>query len=458
MPRYQKGTTGVHFLERRFVFTLVIVLFLFAASLISIIPSRLPELGRWVGMSGCIIFGFNWKKSIHSLFSGKIDILIILLLTFYLASSLVSVSIQKSLLYLAVCVLQIVLFTLLTRHLKYDSWLLIYDFLVALCVLVSWMGVGGYISSPEKYVVQGRLAGLSSANSMALIAMLGIISSFVQYLFLGSRGTQPDRVWRLFYLLGGIGCLVALVLTGSRGSLGGMLSGVIVVLFFSGKFSRIIPILLALIPLAPVLNDFIADSGLDKTVASAYVRSDTDDMLYSRRAVWDQSIQYFYENPWLGKGYAVHDASGSFVDGSGYFGLLASVGVIATGLFLLIAALIVVRLYRLGSRLHRHTNMPPGNRHLMALGGGCLVALLVQGVGEPWMLGPGSFIHVIYWLSVGACIAATSVPQTSSQGVSPFNKPRVRLRPARFRPAGRCQVLGIGKGFRPVGPNNPSDG
>jgi len=44
------------------------------------------------------------------------------------------------------------------------------------------------------------------------------------------------------------------------------------------------------------------------------------------------------------------------------------------------------------------------SRQLIVLGGGVIVGSIVQGVGEPWMIAPGALMHVIYWLSAGACI------------------------------------------------------
>ena len=66
-----------------------------------------------------------------------------------------------------------------------------------------------------------------------------------------------------------------------------------------------------------------------------------------------------------------------------------------------------------GKILAKNKYYLPYNRELMAYGGGCFTALLVQGIGEPWMIGPGSLVHVVYWLSAGACIASllfTQVP------------------------------------------------
>ncbi|MHB8789325.1 MAG: O-antigen ligase family protein [Desulfobulbaceae bacterium] len=394
----------------------MIVLFFFAATQVSIfISPKIADVGRWVGMAVALFLGHVWgKKNGHrfSLIKGGVDVLIWGLLFAFSLSALDSVAKEKSFLYLAVCLLQIVLFTFMSRRLSLESWRLLFGSLVALCVVVSFMGLGGYLRSPDLYIVQGRLAGLGNANSVGLIAMIGAIISLAKFLFAEVQDMPNRKRWKIFYFFGGIGCLISLVLSGSRGSLGGMLSGILVVLFFTSRTSRLILGLLALIPLMPFLNLFV-ETELKQRVASAYVRAGGNDILYTRRYVWDQAIHYFKENPWLGKGYAVHDTFGMVLDGSGYHGLLASVGVVGILMFISVAVWILVRLFRRGMMLTKQKSYLPGNRELLALGGGCLVALLVQGVGEPWMLGPGSLMHVVFWLSAGACIAGIMFQQVS---------------------------------------------
>lgn len=401
-------------LERLFVRALVVVLFCFAAIHVSIfISPRIADMGRWVGMAAALIIGHLWrKKNRYRFFLQKsgVDILIWGLLIAYLLSALDSVNEEKSLLYLGVCFLQIILFTFMSRRLSLEAWRFLFGSIAALCVLVSFMGLSGYITTPDKYIVQGRLAGLGNANSIGLIAMIGLIISLAKFLFAEMMEKSSRNRWRLFYFAGGVGCLMTLVLTGSRSSLGGMISGVLVVLFFVRRKSRLMVGLLSLIPLMPFLNMFFSTE-LEQRVSSAYVRSGGEDILFTRRYVWELALDYFKDNPWVGKGYAVHDAFGVVLDGSGYQGLLASVGIVGTVMFASVALWIVIHLFRRGMLLAKSKNYLPGNRELMALGGGCLVGLLVQGVGEPWMLGPGSLMHVVYWLSAGACIAAVMFQQ-----------------------------------------------
>jgi hypothetical protein len=58
-----------------------------------------------------------------------------------------------------------------------------------------------------------------------------------------------------------------------------------------------------------------------------------------------------------------------------------------------------------------HTGVLRANQDLLAASSACVVGLFAQGIGEPWMIGPGSFVHMIYWLCAGASIAAITVYQ-----------------------------------------------
>lgn len=411
---FPKGYNSVPPSERLFVKVLTVVLFCFAAAQVSIIISpKIADVGRWIGMTVSLLIGHEWlKNNGHRFFfkQGSVDALIWGLLLAYSLSAFTSFAIEKSSIYLTVCFLQIILFTFMSRQLSLESWRFLFCSLATICIAVAFIGVGGYIRTPEEFLVQGRLAGLGNANSVGLFAMIGLIICTAKFLFAEMEDVNRRKRWKQYYLLGGIGCLVSMLLSGSRGSLGGMIAGVLVVFFYVRGVSRVMLGLFALIPLMPFLN-LLVETELKQKIASAYIRGGGGDFLFTRRYIWAKAIEYFKEDPWLGKGYAVHDTSGLVLDGSGYHGMLASVGIVGTALFLSVAGLILVRLFRRGMMLTKQKNYLPGNRELLALGGGCFVALLVQGVGEPWMLGPGSFMHVVFWLSAGACIAGITYKQ-----------------------------------------------
>ena len=404
--------------ERLFVQTLLVVLFCFAAMQISIfVPTRIVDIGRWLAMSTALYLGYRWQHKCKRKFFSKaisIDYVICLLLFLYFLSSIESVAKEKSFLYLSVCILQIILFTFLTRGLRLESWRTIFDLLALLCIFVSFMSLAGYATNPEKFIVQGRLAGMGNANSMGLIAMIGFIISLAKSLFAELRSTIKIQGIKIklkwLYFVGVFACLTVLWLTGSRSSLGGTLSGAIVVLFFAGKTKKIIPALLLVVLLMPVMS-YLTAADLQQKITTHIIRDKGGDVLHTRRYQWAETIDLFMENQLLGKGYAVHHRSGMVVDGSGYFGLLASVGAVGTLVFISIALWILWFLFKRGVYLNKRKGYLPCNRELMAFGGGGFVALLVQGVGEPWMLGPGSFMHVVYWLSVGACIAGITKAQ-----------------------------------------------
>lgn len=404
-------------LERYFVFALLAALLCFSAMQIdSQIAKRFADLGRWLCMLIAFFYGNTWfVKCRYRVLSNRIlvDNFILFMLFAFALSTFESIALEKSALYLAVCTLQIIIFTFYSRRLHVESWRLIFDVIAFLCVSVSLMGLTGYVTNPDKYVVSGRLAGLANANSMGLIAMIGFIILIAKFQFAGLKRTFGK--WRLkwIYLFGAFGCLLVLWLTGSRSSLSGMIAGTLVVMFFAGTMRKMAPIMIVVITLTYGMEVTLPEN-VQQEINTHIVRDEGGDIFHSRRSQWSWALGYFKSNPWLGRGYAVHHSSGMVIDGSGYHGLLASVGGMGAVAFGLVAFWVLWKLAMRGFLLNKKKDLYPLNRELMALGGGGFIALLVQGVGEPWMLGPGSLMHVVYWLSVGACIAGITRAQVDT--------------------------------------------
>jgi hypothetical protein len=98
---------------------------------------------------------------------------------------------------------------------------------------------------------------------------------------------------------------------------------------------------------------------------------------------------------------------GAVFDGGGYFAVAGCVGLIGAIPF---GALIVA----LGVTISRYRGRPgtKENERLYGLQAcSIIVGLLVELVGEPWLLGPGSPIHLVFWMCVGALMCATNSPQ-----------------------------------------------
>ena len=406
--------------ERIFTLSLMLSLFFFAAASVSLIISpAIAVVGRWIGMTIALGLGFLWRFGSSKAVVVRqrpVDLLIWGLMFGYFLSALSSVAEQKSILYLGVCFMQIILFTMLSRSLSLESWRLLFRFLMILCVIVSTLGLFGYVRAPDRFIVQGRLAGLGNANAIGMIAMVGLLVSLSNLLFDRTQLSIRKFRWKNFYFLSSIACLTALVLSGSRSSVGGTTSGILVVLFFALGVSRVLLAALLFMPMALSFSALFENSGLEQILARGLLRDSGQDLLFSRRDQWAQALEVFEGKPLLGAGYGVHYPDGIVIDGSGYHGLVASVGVIGATFFFGIAFWLIVRLFRLGGVLIKRKNQSAGNRELLAVGGGCFIALFVQGVGEPWMLGPGSITHVIYWLSVGACISAIYLSHERSVG------------------------------------------
>jgi O-antigen ligase len=137
------------------------------------------------------------------------------------------------------------------------------------------------------------------------------------------------------------------------------------------------------------------------------------DLTASREHIWEASWQSWKQQPLLGYGYGISgkdyemtslvSAVGAIRDGSGYFGVLESVGLVGTGLLFILYAKVAVHLRRLaamGSAARNHFGW-----WLSGLGGTLFLALAVHATGEPWVIGPGAFPHIVFLLSLGMTIA-----------------------------------------------------
>jgi hypothetical protein len=127
-------------------------------------------------------------------------------------------------------------------------------------------------------------------------------------------------------------------------------------------------------------------------------------ILAARQNRWEEALGDFRENPWLGKGFGTTGVAqersaqggrsiGAVVDGGGYPAVLASVGLIGAAALALLLRGVALRLREMCTRKGATLT------HLAA--GSLIIGLLVNLVGEPWLLGPGSPVHLIFWMAVG---------------------------------------------------------
>jgi O-antigen ligase len=404
-------------IDRLLTASLVMLIVMFASALTSLVPVSFAESGRWISLVLCTLVALVAPRVTLPSLVGRasgFQAAAFIMVAAYGISTLDSIFSEKSQLYWAVCALQVFLFTQLASKLGLQAWRTVYLSMLVMCAGVCVAALLGYSQNPERYVVQGRLAGTTNANSTALIAMLGAV--------LGCAALLSDEIarnlTRRLLLLGCVAaCLPSLVLTGSRGSLGGLVIGFATVAIVYGGVSRRRLLLLVAVAVGPALIAAMG-SNVNESLSSVYARADSDDILYSRREVWEASLDVFRESPWFGSGYGVHDAEGGFIDGSGYHGLLASVGLVGLIAFFGVAAWMLLHLWHALRAIRMYPAQLSGNRELLGFAAGCFTGLLAQGIGEPWTIGPGAFAHLIFWLSAGACVAGITMVYPPLQSAS----------------------------------------
>jgi O-antigen ligase len=266
--------------------------------------------------------------------------------------------------------------------------------------------------------IQNRFAGLSNPNSIGVVMALNGAMGLWMAEYFSSRSQSLRWVVIVLFLCSVIG----LYLTGSRSSALGFLGGAAIWAWATRRSTLIV--LVAVLGTAFFLTTDPAPVSPSMSGSSSYRIQDPqmtqfrlDEPLKTREEVWNESYESWKERLWFGYGYgltgktftlrSLTSAVGAVRDGSGYLGLLESIGAVGAA-SLLFVYVIVLRYVWQGVRLWRQ-----GYRHLevwlLLMAGTVFVALIINGGGEPWMIGPGSFMHTFLWFSVAGVLAARSL-------------------------------------------------
>jgi O-antigen ligase len=379
------------------------------------VPGGIASMGRWVGLFGVASIGALLtlpyrRKQFTSPFS-PLGILLLIALTFLatgLAGSNVILSVLKwGALVIQLYVLVYVCNLLLTaRQWEYVT-LGVTGMLVAVSVGALGLAlVGRDIFGWPPLFVQGKLAAIGNPNSLGMVVLMGGVS-----LLWMQEHPRFQKRWHQYaiYLLLGLS-VAALYLTQSRSSLAGFITGAVGWAYVSNK--KMWPV--ALVCVVGTLlyiqqGPFVEE--LTRNVSENYLGG--KDLTASREHIWEASWQSWKQQPLLGYGYGISgrdyemtsltSAVGAIRDGSGYFGVLESVGLIGTALLFVLYAKVAVHLHRLAAMKEAARNH--FGWWLSGLGGTLFLALAVHATGEPWVIGPGSFPHVFFLLSLGMTAA-----------------------------------------------------
>jgi len=277
--------------------------------------------------------------------------------------------------------------------------------------------LGGNPLWPYPTYVHGRLAAVTNPNPLGLVAALsGVVALWMLERWKLEHSRERPWRWRLLVVLFGLSVLV-LYLTGSRSAGFGFLGGSLVWAIAARRSA----IAVLVVVLGASIFAFSEPEPVRSTPEDPApgIREDpfrTEALVKSREEVWAASYESWTKKPWFGYGYgrtgqdftlrSVVSAPMATRDGSGYLGLLESVGVV--GAFALVWLYWVLGAYiwrgiRAWRRGHRTVYT-----WILLVSGAALVTLAIQGGGEPWIIGPGSFMHVFFWLSIAALVAARS--------------------------------------------------
>jgi O-antigen ligase len=280
--------------------------------------------------------------------------------------------------------------------------------IVALFVAITFgaaMTLAGAVSAGE---MESRVSGKTNANSIGVSCMIGLLLGYPQ-LWLKTRLRWVIRGAMLIPL-------VLLYLSGSRSSLGGLLVGTAFSFWAMRRVKAMLVVFTALAVISIFYFSLYASPERKEMLVDDFkarvLRGETvEELLSSRQSNWEDCLIYWRLRPALGWGFSATDPSGDRpIAGSGYHGLLASVGVVGcVGFGFHLLVLMFTEYKHRKRRFSVFPDTDPQNcLWLFSTGAGLSAGMLVQGIGEPWMIGIGSVMTFAYLFALGALLSSVS--------------------------------------------------
>lgn len=255
--------------------------------------------------------------------------------------------------------------------------------------------------------ISGRLGGLSNPNYLAAIAMMGAV------ICIWDLAQRQRPMQTVASIAGVLTCIVMVIRAGSRSSQAGLVAAYVLSMLFLPRKGKIMQIVVCAVALAGgLLQDKLGM--LTENLADRWQRVD---LLDSREELWAASWAAWMKQPLTGYGFGISDWDGvwdgglsSFGivrDGAGYLGVLEAVGVIGCVGFAIVFFLVLKRIWAIAK-----VGNPNDARWTVSMTAfGLFTALAVEHVGEPWLIGPGCLMNLIFWLAVGAILGcSTPIP------------------------------------------------
>ena len=359
---------------------------------------------RWVGLLACLTGALflPGAKIQPGTVSGLVGVYAAVCFLSALTSPFSPLALAKWFALLITVTLAVVL---LPRKLTVRDWQWCFDILAWLLLLMVVGCISG-IADPSSYMSGRFRGGLDiNPNTVGLISLLGFSVWSWRFAVDWLRRRHPVRL-----MISGVAvilCVPTLVLTGSRSSAAGMAAVFVPGVFALMKYRRSRALVsVSLVALA--LTAYLSFDLLAPQLKILVRRGTTGGMLGSRLGQWEECRQEFQRSPYLGTGYGVSlqakgmdvgvSSIGSVVDGGGYFSLLASVGGIGTAAFLLI----LLYAYRQAFRLCRNPEAHLSRNVHLYQAAAVAIGLSLNLLGEPWAMGPGNPVQLVFWLAVGA--------------------------------------------------------
>lgn len=261
-----------------------------------------------------------------------------------------------------------------------------------------FLGINFFIRNNEVLEIRsGSFSGFFN-HSMVLGPIAGISTIYLMSLIFNDN----LKKYRKYLIVGMICCLGATLLSASRMAIVSTLFGCLVSLFCYYKeniykyLKKIIVIIVLSVSTFPIwggLTDFVMEKQNNNIKSGS--------MLYSRSSKIEARLNEFEDSPIFGIGFAsvnpkydkVNKVTGQVEPGSSWLAVLSMIGILGLFPFLSIIIVFLKKSFQLK------------NKYYSMLFTGILVFFIFHMIAEGYILAPGSFINLFFWLLLGAIYA-----------------------------------------------------
>jgi O-antigen ligase len=261
--------------------------------------------------------------------------------------------------------------------------------------VITW--VGGICH----WVIDQRIFG--HPNSFGAIFAILVVPILIWSAIANPSISARRRAWVTL-----IAAAAMLTATSARAAYLSAAMGAVVMLYVLRRDKLMVPAL----ALAAFCLAFVATSypeiweGITDAIYKKREGSQSDDLLESRRAGWQESFEGIAAHPWVGIGFGVTPglsdqwevgASGSGYDrerGNSYLAIVEGIGIFGSLPFVAMLVLLIRRLWR-GARGFRRAQDTADIAIPLAA---AITAGLVHAVFEGWLFSAGYYITVVFWV------------------------------------------------------------